>query len=172
MGVQAGLLVIRRLNLGHLRLPPPLWLITASGFLTAHRISLGLPMLFVGQFVRRASRSLYVAFMGYEGLALMASALIPNFTWATAVWLTHDLVGAAVWLPIQKTWMQQFAKPVVLPERTGGLGGTPSSPGLEDRKAGPSWASEATLKLREGICEASFVYCCGWPFRTPAGTWT
>jgi len=84
---------------------------TVASILTAHRISLGLPMLFVGRLIKTPSKGLYVGFMAYEGIALMLTGIIPDFFWATAVWLTHDLVGAAVWLPIQKTWMQQFADP-------------------------------------------------------------
>jgi len=132
-----------RLELGHFKLPAPLWLVTASGFmlisgmatslcfvmplffakkfgashaavaavLTAHRISLGLPLMYVERFISDPSKWLYVASMAYEGLAIGLAGVIPDFGWATGVWLTHDLVGASIWLPIQKTWIQRFADP-------------------------------------------------------------
>jgi len=48
--------------------------------------------------------------MALEGLTLVASGLIPTFWPATIVWLLHDLVGAGIWVPIQSTLIQQYAR--------------------------------------------------------------
>ncbi len=87
--------------------------------LTIHRITLGLPMLFTGRWIRGSLKALYVGFVIYEGIAMSVSALIPHFLPATVVWLTHDLVGASVWFPIQKTLIQRFAQPEVRGRQVG-----------------------------------------------------
>ena len=90
-----------------------------AAILTIHRISLGLPMLFTGRWLRGSLKGFYIAFVIYEGIAMSASALIPHFLPATMVWLTHDLVGASVWFPIQKTLIQRFARPEVRGRQVG-----------------------------------------------------
>ncbi|MFH1008570.1 MAG: MFS transporter [Candidatus Latescibacterota bacterium] len=82
-----------------------------AAILTLHRVFLGFPMLFTGRWVRGNLKALYIGFVIYEGVAMSVSALIPDFLPATVVWLTHDLVGASVWFPIQRTLIQRFARP-------------------------------------------------------------
>lgn len=85
---------------------------TAVGWIMAgHRFTIGLPLILVGQVVKRPLKWLYLTFMVVEGLILSASGMIPNPWAATGVWLLHDLIGAGIWLPTQTTLLQQFAKP-------------------------------------------------------------
>lgn len=85
---------------------------TVSVIMALHRLTLGLPMLFVGFFIRDGMdlKRIYIWFMAIEGIALAASAIVPNFMAATIVWLAHDLIGAAFWSPIQQTFIQKFAR--------------------------------------------------------------
>ena len=79
--------------------------------MAGHRVTIGLPLLVVGQVVRRPIKWLYVTFVLVEGVILSASGMISIPWLATSVWLLHDLIGAGIWLPTQTTLMQQFAKP-------------------------------------------------------------
>jgi MFS family permease len=81
-----------------------------------HRLSLGvlmivLPMLFVGWVRDRPRKALYVCAVAAEGVMIAASALIANFYWAAGVWLLHDFVGAALWIPIQQQLILKYARP-------------------------------------------------------------
>ncbi|MBM4050426.1 MAG: MFS transporter [Planctomycetes bacterium] len=78
--------------------------------MAVHRFTVALPMALVGLMVKRRLKLFYVLFMALEGLTLVASALIPTFWPATIVWLLHDLVGAGIWVPIQSTLIQQYAR--------------------------------------------------------------
>ena len=87
--------------------------------LTIHRISLGLPMLFTGRWIRGPLKTIYIGFVIYEGIAMSTCALIPHFLLATGIWLTHDLVGGAAWIPVQKTLIQRFARSEVRGRQVG-----------------------------------------------------
>jgi len=79
--------------------------------LTIHRILRGLPMFFVGWLTwRHKLKRWYIVFMVYEGLSLMAGGLIPQMWPALLVWLTHDLLGAGIWMPIQSLLIQRFSR--------------------------------------------------------------
>ncbi|MCC6445522.1 MAG: MFS transporter [Armatimonadetes bacterium] len=78
--------------------------------LTVHRLALAAPMLFAGYIPRRYFKEAYIIFLVYQGVSTAASALIPNFYLSAAVWLTHDLVGAGVWVPIQSTLVQEYSR--------------------------------------------------------------
>ncbi len=79
--------------------------------LMIHRLTLGLPMLFVGSVVKRHLKQIYVTFVILEGIALALSGLMPSFLPAAVVWLTHDLFGAGVWIPIQSKLIQRYSRP-------------------------------------------------------------
>ena len=84
----------------------------AVGWIMAgHRFTIGIPLILVGQVVKRPMKWVYLTFMVVEGLVLSASGLIPNPWVAIGVWLLHDLIGAGIWIPTQTTLLQQFAKP-------------------------------------------------------------
>jgi len=76
-----------------------------------HRATLGVPMLFAMWLVRRPRKAIYVTAVVLEGVFLSVSALVGNFYWATGVWLMHDIVGAALWVPIQQHLILKYARP-------------------------------------------------------------
>lgn len=84
----------------------------ASIIMTIHRLVLGIPMIFAARFIKEGMnlKRLYIWFVFIEGLALSASALIPNFFLATIVWLAHDYIGCAFWGPVQKTLIQRYSR--------------------------------------------------------------
>ncbi len=79
--------------------------------LMLHRLTLGLPMLFVGWVVKRHLKQIYVVAVILEGAALAASGLMSSFTLAVVIWLMHDLFGAGVWIPIQSKLIQRYSRP-------------------------------------------------------------
>jgi len=83
---------------------------TVSTIMMLHRLTAALPLFIVGWVVRRHLKAVYITFLTIEGVALAVSAFIPNFVAATAVWLTHDLTGAGIWIPVQSTLMQQHSR--------------------------------------------------------------
>ncbi len=76
-----------------------------------HRISLGVPMLFVGMLPIKNHRAWYIGTLLLEGGIIAVAAVIPNFLASTAVFLFHDALGAAVWTPIQATLIQHYSRP-------------------------------------------------------------
>lgn len=79
--------------------------------LMLHRFTIALPLLLVGWAVKKRLKQVFIAFVMLEGLALTISGLIPHFFLATAVWLTHDLLGAGVWIPVQSAFIQKHSRP-------------------------------------------------------------
>lgn len=79
--------------------------------LAAHRVTIGLPMLFSGFFFKKNLRAAYAGFMCLEGLFIAGSGLVPRGLPALAVgvWLMHDLVGAGLWAPIQDYYIQRLS---------------------------------------------------------------
>jgi len=78
--------------------------------LMLHRFTIALPLLLVGWAVKSHLKQVYIAFVMLEGLALALSGLLPRFLPATLIWLTHDLFGAGVWLPIQSALIQRHSR--------------------------------------------------------------
>ncbi len=75
-----------------------------------HRITIALPMLVIGNLKIKKLKAFYISAVFIQGIVTSASALIPNFVIASAVWLLHDFVGAGVWGPIQSTIIQQSCR--------------------------------------------------------------
>lgn len=84
---------------------------TVSWIMALHRLTLGLPMFFVGKFLKTRLKSVWIVFLLTEGVIISISSLIPSFWFATTLWLTHDLIGASIWVPIQTHYMQILARP-------------------------------------------------------------
>lgn len=78
--------------------------------LMLHRFTIALPLLLVGWAVKKHLKHIYIAFVILEGVALALSGLIPRFLPAAMVWLTHDLFGAGVWIPIQSALIQRHSR--------------------------------------------------------------
>ncbi len=78
-----------------------------STVMVLHRLTSVLPLLFAGYLSARHYKSVYIGAFIIEGVTIAAGGLIPNFFWAAAVWLLHDLLGAGVWIPIQSAIIQE-----------------------------------------------------------------
>jgi predicted MFS family arabinose efflux permease len=84
---------------------------TVAWVMVGHRLTIALPLLIAGTLAIRKLKGVYIWTLALEGAILSASALIPNFYGAAAVWLLHDLVGAGVWIPIQNLIIQDYTRP-------------------------------------------------------------
>lgn len=81
-----------------------------SLILGLHRLSLALPLLFSGMLMKRSLRKTIMLSMLYEGAAISATGLAPGLLASTAVWLTHDIFGASLWIPAQAVLIQHYAR--------------------------------------------------------------
>lgn len=84
---------------------------TVSWVMVVHRITIAFPLLVAGRLPIRDLKGVYVWTLALEGAILSASALIPSFLAASAVWLLHDLVGAGIWIPVQNQLIQDYTEP-------------------------------------------------------------
>jgi predicted MFS family arabinose efflux permease len=75
-----------------------------------HRVTIGLPLLLAGTLAIRNLKAAYIGALTIEGIIISASAVIPNFLGASAVWLLHDLVGAGIWIPVQQQIIQDHTR--------------------------------------------------------------
>lgn len=75
-----------------------------------HRLTLALPMLFIGNLKLKNPKAIYIGSVILQGASISLSALLPNFILASSVWLVHDLVGAGVWQPIQSMIIQDACR--------------------------------------------------------------
>lgn len=83
---------------------------TVSIIMTAHRLTIALPMLLVGNLKLKNLRAWYIGTMLIEGITMGASALIPVFWLSAAVFLLHDFIGAGIWSPIQAMLIQRYSR--------------------------------------------------------------
>lgn len=84
---------------------------TVAWVMVWHRLTIAFPLLIAGSLRIRNLKAVYIATLALEGLVLSASALIPNFYGASAVWLLHDLIGAGIWIPVQNMIIQEYTRP-------------------------------------------------------------
>jgi MFS family permease len=82
-----------------------------SWVMVIHRATIALPLLLAGAFAFRNLKGVYIWALVLEGVIISASAFIPNFHGAAAVWLLHDLLGAGIWIPIQNLIIQDHTRP-------------------------------------------------------------
>lgn len=82
-----------------------------SWVMLLHRVTIALPLLAAGVLPIRNLKRVYIWTLALEGAILSASAVIPNFYWAAAVWLLHDLLGAGIWIPVQNLIIQDYTNP-------------------------------------------------------------
>jgi len=85
-----------------------------SLILTVHRLSFGVPLIFadkvIGLLKRFSMKTILIALMIYQGAAISLTAFIPDILPATAVFVTHDLLGAAYWVPVQSALIQSYCR--------------------------------------------------------------
>lgn len=79
---------------------------TVSTVMVLHRLTFVLPMLLIGYLPLHNYKRVFILTVILEGIAMSAGAIIPDFFWASAIWLLHDLVGAGIWGPIQAAIIQ------------------------------------------------------------------
>jgi len=81
----------------------------------AHRLLMGLPMALLAPLVAKRGKGLYVGAMAFQGLVLAGPALADwltgSFLLVTVLWSAHDLLGAAVWIPIHERFIQTYSRP-------------------------------------------------------------
>jgi len=81
----------------------------------AHRLLMGIPMALVAPLLRRRLKGLYVGTMAFQGLVLAGPAvadwLTGSFLLVTVLWASHDLLGAAIWVPIHERFIQTYSRP-------------------------------------------------------------
>jgi MFS family permease len=87
---------------------------TVSIILTLHRLSFGVPMIFADKvlaYLRRFRRkSILIALMLYQGVTISLCAYLPDIVSATIVFVSHDLLAAAFWIPVLSVLIQGFCR--------------------------------------------------------------
>jgi len=81
-----------------------------SLILGLHRLSLALPLFFSGTIMRRSLRKIIILSLIYEGTAISITGLAPGLVASTTIWLTHDILGASLWIPAQAVLIQHYAR--------------------------------------------------------------
>ena len=80
-----------------------------------HRLLMGVPMFFIAPHLRRRLKGIYVGTMALQGLIMAGPALADwltgSFLLVALLWAGHDLLGAAVWLPIHERYIQTYSRP-------------------------------------------------------------
>ncbi|MBN1460038.1 MAG: MFS transporter [Armatimonadetes bacterium] len=84
---------------------------TVAWVMVLHRVTIALPLLLAGTLKITRLKQAYIWALVAEGAVLSASALVPNFYGASAVWLLHDLIGAGIWIPVQGLIIQDYTRP-------------------------------------------------------------
>lgn len=83
---------------------------TVAIILVIHRITIGLPMLIVGNLPIKNLRCWYVWGLIIEGITMAVCAVTPHFLASASIFLLHDLVGAGIWVPIQAMLIQRYSR--------------------------------------------------------------
>jgi len=78
--------------------------------LMLHRFTIALPLLLLSWSARRHLREIFMAFLTFEGIAISVSGLVGTLVPAAIIWLTHDLFGAGVWMPVQSALIQKYSR--------------------------------------------------------------
>lgn len=80
-----------------------------------HRFLMGASMFLVAPMLRRHRKWLYVGCLVMQGAMIASPAVLDwavgSFILVAIAWVTHDIVGAAVWYPIRERYIQQFSRP-------------------------------------------------------------
>lgn len=79
-----------------------------------HRATISVPLLLAGQYLKgrvlRHEKRVIALFLLTEGVTLALGGILPDFAWATGIWLLHDFFGAGIWSPINNTLMQRYSR--------------------------------------------------------------
>ncbi len=88
-------------------------LMAVSVILFIHRFSFGFPMFLFGKLIKRNFKFYFILTLIVEGIIIAVPMVLPVklYIFATVLWLTHDIVGAAIWYPLRQTLIQRYARP-------------------------------------------------------------
>ncbi|HOX37234.1 MAG TPA: MFS transporter [Candidatus Brocadiia bacterium] len=79
-----------------------------------HRITRGVPALFVGQVIRgkieEHQRAVYLFFIAVQGVTIILTGWCGAMLVSVFFWLLHDFTGAGVWSSIQSRLLQHYAR--------------------------------------------------------------
>ncbi len=78
--------------------------------LMLHRFTIAIPLLLLSWSAKRHLKQIFIGFLVFEGLAIGASGLLGSLLPSAVVWLTHDLFGAGVWMPVQSALIQKYSR--------------------------------------------------------------
>jgi len=78
--------------------------------MVAHRATIALPLLLVGNLRIQNLRAWYIVGICLEGVTIAGAAIVPSLGWSAAIFLLHDLVGAGLWTPIQAMLIQRYSR--------------------------------------------------------------
>ncbi|MFH0748786.1 MAG: MFS transporter [Candidatus Bathyarchaeota archaeon] len=87
--------------------------VTLSIILSLHNFTFGLPLLIMSKLFARPNLDLKKALMAGNlimGLSHIITAFIPVLIPAAAIWYIHDIFGAAIFQPAQRTLIQQYSR--------------------------------------------------------------
>ena len=80
-----------------------------------HRLLMGVPMVLVAPLLPGRGKGLYVGAMALQGIVIAGPALADwltgSFLLVAGLWAAHDLLGAAVWIPMHERFIQTYSRP-------------------------------------------------------------
>ena len=83
---------------------------TVGIIMALHRFAFGLPMIVAGLLPLRRLRLAAAVAITIQGLSIAGATLFGNLWVAVFVWILHDMIGAAIWNPINGEWVQRFSQ--------------------------------------------------------------
>ncbi len=84
-------------------------LVVIASLMVVHRLSMGLPMMFVGRLLGKKPKLFYLITLIFSGFSLVLTPFIPRASIAIPIWLAHDLLGASIYIPIHNFLVQKYA---------------------------------------------------------------
>ncbi|MCX5642931.1 MAG: MFS transporter [Candidatus Omnitrophica bacterium] len=77
--------------------------------MVAHRLSMAFPMIFTGRLLGKRPKLFYIITLIFGGLSMVLTPFISKASIAIPVWITHDLLGASIYMPIHNYLVQKYA---------------------------------------------------------------
>lgn len=87
---------------------------TVSIILTVHRLCFGVPMIFADKVLaylkRFRQKTILISLIIYQGVSISLCALISDIVPAAIVFVSHDLLAASFWIPVQSVLIQSCCR--------------------------------------------------------------
>ena len=77
--------------------------------MVAHRLSMGLPMMFIGRLTGKRPKLFYLTALICSGVSLTLTPFLSRALIAIPVWIAHDLLGASIYIPVHHYLVQKHA---------------------------------------------------------------